>query len=157
MAGTDIETIVVGDKLYIAERSELTDWVTVSVINEATLVAFPAEWIWAYAALGLFFVGLASLLSWLAAKRLTRPLFSLQQSMKRFEEGDLDTVADTRATSEIADLGDSFNLMTSRIKDLIAESEAGQMRQSEMSPQRFGRIFWQHAGVDHLDVGDRGD
>lgn len=134
VAGTDIETIVVGDKLYIAERSELTDWVTVSVINEATLVAFPAEWIWAYAALGLFFVGLASLLSWLAAKRLTRPLFSLQQSMKRFEEGDLDTVADTRATSEIADLGDSFNLMTSRIKDLIAESVAAeeQKRQSEM-------------------------
>lgn len=132
--GTAIETMVVGDKLYIAERSSVTDWVTVSVINEAALVQFPAEWIWLYALLGLFFVGLASILSWLSAKRLTQPLFSLQQSMKRFEGGDLDTVADTKATSEISDLGESFNVMTRRIKDLIAESVAAeeQKRQSEM-------------------------
>lgn len=133
-ADTDEQAFEADGKLYLAERSGISGWTTVSVLNTSTLVRIPDEWIVLYALVGLAFVLLASLLSWLLAKRLTRPLFSLQQSMTRFESGDLDTRADTEATREIADLGDSFNKMTTRIKELLAESVAAeeQKRQSEM-------------------------
>ncbi|HHU12994.1 MAG TPA: sensor histidine kinase [Clostridiaceae bacterium] len=126
--------VMAGDAMYLSAHSDLSGWTMVSVQNTAALVSIPDAWILIYVLVGLAFFALAAILSWYFANRLTRPLQSLQTSMKRFEQGDLNTLADTNATLEIADLGESFNRMTMRIRDLLAESAATeeQKRQSEL-------------------------
>lgn len=64
---------------------------------------------------------------------LTKPLKELQQSMGRASE-DLSTNVEIRTTDEIGQLGESFNQMLARIRQLMDQSvqEQTKLRQAEM-------------------------
>ncbi|MGE5607602.1 MAG: cache domain-containing sensor histidine kinase, partial [Bacteroidota bacterium] len=68
------------------------------------------------------------------ANLLTNPLKELQQSMGRASE-DLSTNVEIRTTDEIGQLGESFNQMLARIRQLMDQSvqEQTKLRQAEMT------------------------
>lgn len=61
-------------------------------------------------------------LHYLLTKRITRPIQLLQQKMRLTASGYLEAKVNPVGTDEIADLGQSFNIMVEKIKDLLEQS-----------------------------------
>lgn len=66
---------------------------------------------------------LASVLSWIAARRIARPLSELQKTASAFARGDFRYRAPTYDISELATLADSLNSMSARIENQIRDLE----------------------------------
>lgn len=122
------------NKIYTKNRSELTGWTAVGVINAGELLRDRTRIIDFYftlSALCLLFAALAALA---ISSSVTRPLKQLESTMHRVEEGDLSIRANTQINNEIGHLGKTFNTMVVKIKALmdtaVATEEA--KRQSEM-------------------------
>ncbi len=107
--------------IYTSVSSPKTGWTMVSVLDTNQLVNISVEIIIFYGLVGLAFSILAFIISYVVSKRLTEPLLVLKQSMKQFEEGDFDAKADLTIHNEVAELGESFNTMTERIKALVEQ------------------------------------
>jgi len=93
----------------------------VSVFDTNELVSISSNVIGLFVAIGLFFSVITFIISYIASKRLTDPILQLKASMKQFEKGDFDAKANITVNNEVAELGDSFNHMTERIKRLIEQ------------------------------------
>lgn len=77
---------------------------------------------------------IALYLSFFISRHLSRPIKILQSSMKQVEKGDFSIRSDFRSENEIGQLGQTFNIMVSRIKELmnqIIQNEESK-RKSEM-------------------------
>jgi two-component system, sensor histidine kinase YesM len=72
----------------------------------------------AYALCGL---AVTLILSFLLSHRLTRPIKELQADMKQVEKGNFDIQSQIGQMNEIGQLGRTFNMMVSRIKNLMQE------------------------------------
>ena len=66
---------------------------------------------------------------------LTRPILDLQKKMKEAENGNLEVIAQSRNNDEIADLCRSFNVMISKIKELLqlTLSEQEELKKYELT------------------------
>ncbi|HEY0827663.1 MAG TPA: sensor histidine kinase [Bacilli bacterium] len=66
--------------------------------------------------------------------RLIRPIQYLKQKMRQAASGQLDTKVKSSGNDEIADLGDSFNIMLEKIKMLLEQSlmEQEQIKKAEL-------------------------
>jgi signal transduction histidine kinase len=65
----------------------------------------------------LIVLSLAVVLTVFLARRMTRPILELQQHTRRIASGDLDTKIEINRHDEIGDLGESFNRMTTELKE----------------------------------------
>ncbi|MBP1962802.1 histidine kinase [Paenibacillus aceris] len=77
---------------------------------------------------------IALYLSFFISRHLSRPIKQLQSNMKQVEKGDFSIRSDFRSENEIGQLGQTFNIMVGRIKDLmnqIIQNEESK-RKSEM-------------------------
>ena len=108
--------------IYTSLLSEDSSWTLVSVFDTSQLVAISPLQTSLYIGITLVFAILAFLMSYIASKKLTDPILSLKHSMKRFEQGDLDAKATLNVHNEISELGDQFNVMTDRIKQMVQQS-----------------------------------
>ncbi|MBU5467829.1 methyl-accepting chemotaxis protein [Virgibacillus sp. MSJ-26] len=61
----------------------------------------------------------AVIISYITTKRLIRPITYLQSLMKKVEEGNLSIKTDIKATNEINDLAQSFDLMLQQMRAMI--------------------------------------
>jgi two-component system sensor histidine kinase YesM len=66
------------------------------------------------------------LLYWFVSDRLTKPIKELQEQMNIAANGNLDVYFNKARTREIASLGNSFNTMICRIKELLTETKREQ-------------------------------
>ncbi|MHA6529361.1 sensor histidine kinase [Paenibacillus sp. BAC0078] len=73
-------------------------------------------------------------LHFLLTKRLTRPIQLLQHKMRLTASGYLEAKVKPEGTDEIADLGQSFNIMVEKIKELLEQSiqEQQQLQKAEL-------------------------
>jgi two-component system sensor histidine kinase YesM len=117
-----IESVVDNGLIYSSTRIDTAGWVIVSVFDTNSLVTVTPTLVLSYIGIGLFFALIALLVSLAASKRLTDPILSLKNSMQRFQQGDFSAKAEIAANNEIAELGDQFNVMTTKIKNLIENS-----------------------------------
>ncbi|NOV01143.1 cache domain-containing sensor histidine kinase [Paenibacillus planticolens] len=77
---------------------------------------------------------IALYLSFFISRHLSRPIKLLQSNMKQVEKGDFSIRSEFRSENEIGQLGQTFNIMVGRIKDLmnqIIQNEESK-RKSEM-------------------------
>ena len=74
--------------------------------------------------LGIMAISAAVIFAMFFAKTLTSPLMGLYQATKAVAKGNFDLRVDVKGRDEIGALGGSFNVMASRIRDLIKESMA---------------------------------
>ena len=136
-AGSDIVTWGDGinKKMYSISRSEKTGWTVVDCVRVEELLrrSNEAQSIYVLVAIGLMAVAL--FFSRFVAKSITLPIQRLCDSMERVKEGDFsvsDIVVDSE--NEIGSLTKSFNVMTQRIHELMAQNirEQEAKRKSEL-------------------------
>ena len=136
-AGSDIVTWGDGinKKMYSISRSEKTGWTVVGCVRVEELLrrSNEAQSIYVLVAIGLMAVAL--FFSRFVAKSITLPIQRLCDSMERVQEGDFsvsDIVVDSE--NEIGSLTKSFNVMTQRIHELMAQNirEQEAKRKSEL-------------------------
>ena len=136
-AGSDIVTWGDGinKKMYSISRSEKTGWTVVDCVRVEELLrrSNEAQSIYVLVAIGLMAVAL--FFSRFVAKSITLPIQRLCESMERVQEGDFsvsDIVVDSE--NEIGSLTKSFNVMTQRIHELMAQNiwEQEAKRKSEL-------------------------
>ena len=137
-AGSDIVTWGDGinKKMYSISRSEKTGWTVVDCVRVEELLrrSNEAQSIYVLVAMGLMAVAL--FFSRFVAKSITLPIQRLCDSMERVQEGDFsvsDIVVDSE--NEIGSLTKSFNVMTQRIHELMAQNirEQEAKRKSELN------------------------
>lgn len=167
-AGSDIVTWGDGinKKMYSISRSEKTGWTVVDCVRVEELLrrSNEAQSIYVLVAIGLMAVAL--FFSRFVAKSITLPIQRLCDSMERVQEGDFsvsDIVVDSE--NEIGSLTKSFNVMTQRIHELMAqnirEQEAKrkselQALQSQINPHflynTLDSIIWMAEGKKNEEV-----
>ena len=136
---TDKETLMDGSgdnaKIYTISRSEKTGWTVVGCTNVAELLKDSKKARSIYVLVAAILVVVALVLSNLISRNITRPLQQLRDSMARVQEGDFGA-AEVEVTSrnEVGSLTRSFNVMTSRIQELMKQNiyEQQQKRKSEL-------------------------
>jgi len=109
-----------GKRIYSVQDTNF-GWKIVGVAYADELIADVGtirNTIIAYALAGL---AVSLLLSMLLSYRLTRPIKKLQADMKMVEKGNFGIQTEIRQMDEIGQLGRTFNLMVSRIKNLMQE------------------------------------
>lgn len=136
---TDKETLMDGSgdnaRIYTISRSEKTGWTVVGCTNVAELLKDSKKARSIYVLVAAILVAVALVLSNFIARNITRPLQQLRDSMARVQEGDFGA-AEVEVTSrnEVGSLTRSFNVMTSRIQELMKQNiyEQQQKRKSEL-------------------------
>lgn len=136
-AKTDTVTVGKGEheKIYAISRSEKTGWTVVGCMNVAELLkgSRQAQRVYVVCAAGL--IVLALILSRLLARNITYPIQRLRDSMKKVQTGEFPTIdLEVSSENEIGSLTKSFNVMTHRIQELMAQNihEQEQKRKSEL-------------------------
>lgn len=122
-------------KLYTICSSAETGWTIAGVAYLSDLMRNKQQTQLAYVLIALVLFTMAMVLSVLLSGGITRPLTELKESMKEVERGNFNNAAfGITGDNEIASLGNSFNIMTERIQQLMEENvqEQRQKRKSEL-------------------------
>ncbi len=153
-------------KLYTVSTSDKTGWRVVGVAYLSELMKNKKEtqnlYVFTTAVLLTFTVLLASLL----AAAITKPIKELKNSMKKVEKGNFGGASVTvNSENEIGSLGNSFNLMTVKIKQLMEQNiyEQEEKRKSELKALRsqinphflyntLDSIIWMSEGGKNQEV-----
>lgn len=126
-------------KLYTVSVSEKTGWRVVGVADISELMKNKEETESVYVLTAVILLGIAMVLAIFLATAITRPIKELKDSMKEVEKGNFENTAVViRSDSEIDSLGNSFNLMTAKIRQLMKQNiyEQEEKRKSEMKALR---------------------
>lgn len=73
----------------------------------------------------------ASILSYILSRRITKPITRLSDTVEKMAEGDYSIRADMKATGEVGALVDNFNGMAEKLEDNIEELEDTARRQED--------------------------
>ena len=167
-AKTDVVTAGKGDdeKIYALSHSETTGWTIVGCMNmsEHLKNSRKARSIYVLVALGL--IAVALVISSEIARNITFPIQKLRDSMKRVQKGDFSAAEiEVYSDNEIGSLTRSFNVMTHKIQDLMAQNiqEQEQKRkielkalQSQINPHflynTLDSIIWMAEGKKNEEV-----
>lgn len=127
-----------GGKLYTISVSEKTGWRVVGVADVSELMRNRKDTEYIYMLTAAVLLCIAMILATFFATAITRPIKELKESMKEVEKGNFHTDVPIRSDSEIDSLGNSFNLMTARIRQLMEQNiyEQEEKRKSEMKALR---------------------
>lgn len=125
---TDTPSFLTEDgRLYTVSRSEATGWIVVGVSYVSELMAGADEARFTYLLVAMVLLAVAMLLAFVLSDKITRPIKSLELSMKEVEKGNFSHVAlEVRENNEIGRLSRNFNTMTREIQNLMEQSEKEQ-------------------------------
>ena len=125
---TDTPSFLTDDgRLYTVSRSEATGWIVVGVSYVSELMAGADEARATYLLVAMVLLAVAMLLAFVLSDKITRPIKSLELSMKEVEKGNFSHVAlEVRENNEIGRLSRNFNTMTREIQNLMEQSEKEQ-------------------------------
>ena len=125
---TDTPSFLTDDgRLYTVSRSEATGWIVVGVSYVSELMAGADEARVTYLLVAMVLLAVAMLLAFVLSDKITRPIKSLELSMKEVEKGNFSHVAlEVRENNEIGRLSRNFNTMTREIQNLMEQSEKEQ-------------------------------
>ncbi|MCY9656772.1 sensor histidine kinase [Paenibacillus chondroitinus] len=120
-------------RIYTIQETHF-GWKIVGVAYASELIANQNQINLSYFLWTILALVIALYLSFFISRHLSRPIKLLQSSMKQVEKGDFNIRSEFRSGNEIGQLGQTFNIMVGRIKDLmnqIIQNEEGK-RKSEM-------------------------
>lgn len=126
-------------RLYTISRSEQTGWSVVGVVALPELMREQEETQRMYLLMAVLLILSGVGLAYVLAGAITKPLKALKESMKEVEKGNFEKASIQRLpNNEIGNLGNSFNIMTNRIQQLMEENvhEQEQKRKSELKALR---------------------
>ncbi len=97
-----------------------SDWTIVEEIPFSELMEPLSKVRYTILAVFIFCTLIAFILSYTFAKKVSSPLKLFCFSMKKVQDGNLDTISDIKGWNEIKQLSDRFNLMVENMKELLA-------------------------------------
>ncbi|MDB5056371.1 MAG: hypothetical protein JWM44_4421 [Bacilli bacterium] len=117
--------------LFSHEESQLTGWQVIVLQPRSYLLKQlnPIKWA-TFLILCITFL-LTLVFSWAASAIITKPLKLILSSMKKFQKGDFSQYVELKGKDEIGQLGIGYNTMVNRIKELIDDVFAFELKQRE--------------------------
>ncbi|MBI9108985.1 MAG: sensor histidine kinase [Spirochaetales bacterium] len=118
----DRETYFDGEHYFTAAASALTGWHIVNVTYRGDITT---NWQWvqlSYAAIGLVLFIVVGLFTNKLASGITKPVRKLQEIMKSVESGEFHLVGKIEGTDEIRELAREYDIMVTRIRELMQEN-----------------------------------
>jgi len=123
-----------GSTFFVYDTSELTGWKFIrstpltEITKEATEIR--SLIVLTVGSILIFTIGLYIFIT----SRLILPLRLLKRKMKQASQGDLEVKFENKGTDEISELGENFNSMLIKIKDLLTKSvnEQKQLKKAEL-------------------------
>ncbi|MCF2939479.1 sensor histidine kinase [Paenibacillus alkaliterrae] len=133
-SGTFISDEAGQRKMYTVQDSEI-GWKIVGVSYADELIGNRREMKLSFAALGVFSLFAAILLSVLLSRNLSKPIHQLHEHMKEVEKGNFNIQVPVDRTKEIGRLARTFNLMVFQIRELMGQvvKEQEFKRKSELN------------------------
>lgn len=108
-----------GKKILLRNKSPITGWIAVGVINSQNLIANRPAIISFYIWLAYIAIVLAAVCAIIISTGITKPIKQLEQTMHRVETGDLSVRSEINLKNEIGHLSRTFNGMVERISNLM--------------------------------------
>ena len=152
-------------RIYTISTLSETGWKIVGVTYVDNLVSDEQFIQIYYLLLGAACFAVVVLLSFLISFRISRPIKVLTRSVQEVEKGNFDIQVRVAAQDEIGNLGAKFNLMISKIKELMLQNErehAAKRRaelaalQAQINPHflynTLDSIVWMAEGKKHQEV-----
>ncbi|MCD7866799.1 MAG: sensor histidine kinase [Clostridiales bacterium] len=155
-----------GEKLYCISRSENTGWLVAGCMDVSSLLADSNRAQSIYVLTAILLVAAALLVSSIISRNITLPISRLRDSMAKVQEGDF-TAAELPVPSEneIGSLTVSFNVMTRKIQEMMAQMVREQEEkrklelralQSQINPHflynTLDSIIWMAEGKKNEEV-----
>lgn len=109
----------VGDKVYVVFNTGIEAWKTVAVLDTTVVYRSTIINTIIYLVVALMAVALSYVVSYIFSGWFTRPIRKLAGQMEKVQNGNLSARVEVKTRDEIGHLGDSFNVMTSRIRSLV--------------------------------------
>lgn len=122
-------------QLYSVFRSGKTDWSVAGVTYVSEFMKNRSEIQLVYLLITVCLFVLSMLLALWLSGEITKPMKSLEFSMKEVQNGEFDkALVELHGNNEITSLGRSFNIMTEKIQELMDENiqELREKRKSEL-------------------------
>ena len=123
------------EKIYSNYKSKNTNWTTIGVSYTEEFIKNKGKVYWQYIILGAVLILIASIITWIFAKRISKPIIDLKSAMERVQgENIIEYKVERSGGAEIISLGNSFERMLVRINFLVKENikEQNEKRNSEM-------------------------
>jgi len=111
--------------------SALTGWQVIVMRPRSELLLELDRITWTTVAIVAATIIVSAFISWAAAGLITKPIREILTSMKRFQKGSFHEQVDVKANDEIGQLGTGYNIMVQRIKQLIDDVYAFEIKQKE--------------------------
>ncbi|HZG76997.1 MAG TPA: sensor histidine kinase [Paenibacillus sp.] len=124
--GVDKAEWVVGQ-----ETSTLTGWQVFVMRPRSELLSELNRITWTTVGIVAATILIGGFVSWAVAGWITKPIGDILFSMKRFQKGNFHEQVDVKASDEIGQLGAGYNIMVQRIKQLIDDVYAFEIKQKE--------------------------
>ena len=124
----------VNNRIYTRNYSELTGWSAVGVVNVDELIKDKSSIIDFYFRLAGISILFAMTFAVLISTTITNPIKMLENTMHEVEVGNFDVRSEIELNNEIGHLSKTFNVMISRIKDLMEKTvrDEEEKRRSEI-------------------------
>ncbi|WP_308752242.1 sensor histidine kinase [uncultured Anaerotruncus sp.] len=155
----------VNNRIYTRNYSELTGWSAVGVVNVDELIKDKSSIIDFYFRLAGISILFAMTFAVLISTTITNPIKMLENTMHQVEVGNFDVRSEIELNNEIGHLSKTFNVMISRIKDLMEktvrdeeEKRRSEIRalQAQINPHflynTLDTIIWMSAGGKNDEV-----
>ena len=108
------------DKRFIVyQKFNDVDWVLVNSMSYKEITAVTSQMTMNIIAIGLISLVIACLIGVFAAGFVTKAIKDMEQKMKVVADGDFTVTMNVKTKDEIGSLADSFNLMITKVKDLM--------------------------------------
>ena len=108
-----------GDRYFMSETSEITGWHMVSVVYDRDIVT---DWQYVqglYALIGLVLFLIVGIVTNRITSGITKPVKKLQRIMQSVDTGEFRLVGSIKATDEIRELARDYDIMVTRIRELM--------------------------------------
>ncbi|WP_319560554.1 sensor histidine kinase [Marispirochaeta sp.] len=111
-----------GERYFMVDTSPLTGWHMVSVLRSDEIITEWSNVQIGYAIIGLVLFLIVGIATNSVTLGITKPIRQLQNTMKSVDTGDFQLVGRIRATEEIRELAREYDIMVSRIRELMQEN-----------------------------------
>ncbi|MDC7238746.1 MAG: sensor histidine kinase [Spirochaetales bacterium] len=122
------------DRYYMVESSDITDWHVVSVVYESDIITEWKSLQLIYTLIGLILFLIVGMATNKVSSGITKPVRKLQDIMQSVETGEFRLVGEIKATDEIRALAREYDIMVTRIRELMEANvrEQEQKRKSDL-------------------------
>ncbi|NLL71673.1 MAG: sensor histidine kinase, partial [Epulopiscium sp.] len=119
-------------RLVVFQKVPKTQWTTIATLPLAELNEESHSIRNAIIVSSILSLIAAFFLAYLISRGIVKPIRQMEEQMRRVEQGDFDAYVDVTTSDEIGRIGEKFNVMVAKIKDLMDRVVTEEKKQSQL-------------------------